>query len=145
LRIQSKEIGHVENNNGGSKLLGRRRTLQLLGVGLTATGLFGLEACSKGGGAGPTADPKPADEPKAAALDCNSTIDEASKTQRRTLQYKKEAADPAKKCINCAQFDAKKYGDCGGCKLFTGPVQPNGGCLSFAPKGAAEAGAAKPT
>jgi hypothetical protein len=131
----------VENNNGGSKLLGRRRTLQLLGVGLTATGLFGLEACSKGGSGGPTGDTKPGD-PKAGTLDCNSTIDEASKTLRGALQYKKEAADPAKKCNACAQYDEKKYGDCGGCKLFTGPVQPNGSCLSFAAK---EAGAAKPT
>jgi hypothetical protein len=141
----------VENNNGGSKLLGRRRTLQLLGVGLTATtGLLALAACDKkdgaaaSGGAAPTGTGTGGGS-GSATLDCNSTIDEASKTQRRTLQYKKEAADPAKKCNACAQFTEKKYGDCGGCKLFTGPVQPNGGCLSFAPKGAAEAGAAKPT
>jgi hypothetical protein len=138
----------VENNNGGSKLIGRRRTLQLLSVGLTATGLFGLEACGKdgGGGAAPAGEKKdPAaggDKPAATgALDCNSTIDDTSKNLRKTLQYKKEAAVPAKKCIACAQFLAGAFGDCGGCKLFSGPVQPNGGCLSFAPKGAAEGGA----
>jgi len=75
-------------------------------------------------------------------MDCNTEVDEASKTMRKTLQYKKEATDPAKRCSSCAQYDAGKYGECGGCKLFTGPVRPNGGCLSFAPK---EAGAGTPT
>jgi hypothetical protein len=49
------------------------------------------------------------------------------------MQYKNPAAIPEKHCSACAQFIPGKYGDCGGCKLFTGPVNPNGGCLSFAP------------
>jgi hypothetical protein len=128
----------VENKND-SKLLGRRRTLQLLGIGLTATGIVSVIGCddknkaSGGGGGGGSK------ETKTATADCDSTIDDTSKGLRKTLQYKDTAADPAKKCSGCAQFEAGKYGDCGSCKLFTGPVQPTGGCLSFAPKGAGDA------
>lgn len=119
------------------KMIGRRRTLKLIGVG-AATSLIGLvAACKKDtpSGGGDT-------KGGSTAMDCNTEVDEASKTMRKTLQYKKEATDPAKRCSSCAQYDAGKYGECGGCKLFTGPVRPNGGCLSFAPK---EAGAGTPT
>ena len=71
----------------------------------------------------------------AGAKDCNTQPDEAAKATRKQLQYKKESVDPNKRCELCAQFQAGQYGDCGGCKLFGGPVQPKGGCLSFAPKG----------
>ncbi|MFO0736491.1 MAG: hypothetical protein U0270_11450 [Labilithrix sp.] len=81
-------------------------------------------------------------ESPSTTLDCSTPIDEASKTLRRNLQYKKEAVDPAKKCTACAQYEPGKYKDCGGCKLIPGPISPNGGCLSFAPK---EAGAAPAT
>lgn len=127
----------MDNNNGQPKVLGRRRTLQVLGLGLgAATGLFALGGCSKDKPAGPEADPKAGAGGGGGAKDCNSTIDDASKAQRKTLQYKKVATVPEKKCTACAQYIEKSYGDCGGCKLFTGPVQPEGGCLSFAPKGA---------
>lgn len=125
----------MENNNGGSKMLGRRRTLQLLGVGgLTATGLLGLAACDKkdGGGAGGGAGT--ASTGATGANSCNSAIDDTSKTMRKTLQYVEKATDDKKQCKACAQYNEKAYGDCGGCKLFTGPVKPEGGCLSFAPK-----------
>lgn len=51
----------------------------------------------------------------------------------RALQYKEESDQADKKCSGCAQFEGKKYGDCGACKLFTGAVNPNGVCLSYAP------------
>ena len=35
-------------------------------------------------------------------------------------------------CANCAQYVEGQYGDCGGCNLFSGPVQPQGHCLSWA-------------
>jgi len=125
----------METKNDRAAILGRRRTLQLLGMGIgAATGLVALAGCDKGA-------PSGGGESKggAGALDCSATIDEASKATRKTLQYKKVAATPEKKCTACVQYDPGKFGDCGGCKLFTGPVQPEGGCLSFAPKGA-EAG-----
>ena len=125
----------MDNNNGQPKVLGRRRTLQVLGLGLgAATGLFALGGCKDKGGA-PGGDMKPgAGGGGGGANDCSSTVDDASKAQRKTLQYKKVATVPEKRCSVCAQYTEKTFGDCGGCKLFTGPVQPEGGCLSFAPK-----------
>jgi len=127
----------VEHDSGESGLLGRRRTLQLFGVGLGVTGVLALEACSKSGGGNNVT---PVDNGGGgSANDCNAAIDDASKTMRKTLQYADKAAVPEKHCSACAQFTAGAYGDCGSCKLFTGPVNPNGGCLSFAPKSAAPA------
>ncbi len=120
------------DNNNGSKLLGRRRTLQLLGAsGLAATGLLALGACKKDeGAAGGTTGTGTA---ATTGGGCNTPLDDTSKTMRKTLQYKDKADDAAKQCKACAQYNAKAFGDCGGCKLFTGPVKPEGGCLSFAP------------
>jgi hypothetical protein len=136
--------------------LGRREALQVFGVGAS---LLALEACTKDTpapiAAKPVEPPKPAEAPKPApvaeaakpaeavaeakpadGLDCKTKapIDDASAGLRRALQYKETAADPAKVCSKCAQFEAAKFDACGGCKLFTGAVNPNGGCLSFAPK-----------
>lgn len=121
-----------------SKLLGRRRTLQLLGVGVgTATGLLGLAACKKDEGGGATGSSTAA----STGGGCNTPLDDQSKTMRKTLQYKDASDTPEKQCQKCAQYNAKAFGDCGGCKLFTGPVKPEGVCLSFAPMAGA---AAKP-
>ena len=69
-------------------------------------------------------------------MDCKSPLDDNSKNLRRTLQYKAKADPPEKNCSSCAQFQPGQYQECGGCKLIPGPVRPEGGCLSFAPKGA---------
>jgi hypothetical protein len=135
----------VKNTKAESEVVGRRRTLQLLGLGLAAGGLFVLDACSKpsggGGGAGGSASGTPGTT-GATPGDCTASIDDNSKNQRRLLQYRSPAADPAKHCSACAQYVDGQYGDCGGgCKLIPGPVKPTAGCLSFAPKGA-DAGAA---
>jgi hypothetical protein len=125
--------------NDGSRLLGRRYALRLLGVGLAAGGVLALEACGKSSG------PSQGGGAAGGGQDCNSTIDDQSRTMRRTLQYNDVAAVPEKHCGACVQYDATKYGTCGGgCKLFAGPVKEGGGCLSFAPKAGA-AGSAKPT
>ena len=129
----------MNKNDDDSKLIGRRRTLALLGAGLGAGSLFVLGACNKDKGGGP-AGSNSGSSSGGGALDCYSPVDDASKATRRTLQYKAEAVDPVKHCSACAQFNAGQYGDCGGCKLFSGPVKPNGGCLSWAPKNG-EAGA----
>lgn len=128
----------MENNENGTNFIGRRRALQVIGVGITAAAASSaLVGCSKpsapapsgggGGGAAPAA--------TGACMD-RVEVDEAAKNMRKILQYKEKADDPNKICTNCAQFDAGKYADCGGCKLFAGAVNPNGGCLSFAPKNA---------
>lgn len=125
------------DNKNESKLLGRRRALQMLGVGVAAGGLLALEACkgNSGDAGGSSGGPGPS-----SANDCMTDIDENSTTLRRTLQYSEKAAVPEKHCSACAQYIDGKYGKCGGgCKVIPGAVNPNGGCLSFAPKGAAPA------
>jgi hypothetical protein len=122
----------------GEPQLDRRRALVVLG-GLCVGGVFALAGCGGGSdnksGAGSAA--------PAGGTGCDAPITADSKTLRRNLQYKEKASDPAKKCVDCAQYEAGKFGDCGGCKLFPGPVRPEGGCASFAPKnGAAPASAA---
>ncbi len=130
----------MENHNDSkndSKLLGRRRALQILGVGVAAGGLLALEAC-KGSSSDSTGSSGSAST--AGGGDCTTDIDENSTTLRRTLQYNDKAAVPEKHCSACVQYIDGKYGKCGGgCKVIPGPVNPNGGCLSFAPKGAAPA------
>lgn len=128
------KIRSVKNSDGESRL-GRRRTLQLIGMGsLSAVGLVALSGCKddKGGKSG-------GGDKKAAAggKTCDTAPDAASKQKRKTLQYVEKATDEKKQCKDCVQYIADTYGDCGGCKLFSGPVQPGGGCLSFAPKAAA--------
>jgi len=121
--------------NGNSQRIGRRRTLTLLG--LSAIGGALAVACKKDEGGAASSSGAGGNKP--AGGGCATPPDEASKTMRKTLQYKAATDNPAKKCSGCAQYTAGTYGDCGGCKLFSGPVQPNGVCLSYAPLGAAPA------
>ena len=133
--------------------IGRRHSLKVVGFGvLGAAGLVNLAACSKDEGAKqapakpappaqPAAEPKEAPAEQAAAAGgegCDATFDAASAQMRTALQYKEASDQEGKNCANCAQFKPGAYGDCGGCILFTGPVQNNGYCLSWAAK--AEAG-----
>jgi hypothetical protein len=127
----------VANSNDGSNTLGRRQALQLFGMGLGALTLLGGTRAAA----------------QAATLRCKDKValDEAAVQLRRNLQYKEKAPDPLKKCIDCAQYEVGKYGDCGGCKVLPGGINPEGSCLSFAPKAtapgakpAAPAPAAKP-
>lgn len=138
-------------------LMARRKTLKVLG--LAAGGLLVFPACKEAAKPSPPAaapppvvkppevaakppEPAaaPAGEPPATNavgdLNCKekAAIDETSKGLRRALQYKEKSAEAGKNCKGCAQFEAGKYGDCGACKLFTGAVNPEGHCLSFAPK-----------
>jgi hypothetical protein len=54
--------------------------------------------------------------------------------RRDTAAYVEVAADPAKKCAACAQFEPKGANACGGCKVVKGPINPEGGCKLFVPK-----------
>lgn len=118
--------------------MNRRRSLQVFGATLAAGGLY-LLGCNKdnGGSGGAGGGGTASNGGGGGAADCKSQIDEASKNTRRTLQYNDKATDSTKMCKNCAQFEAGKYKECGGgCKVITGPVKPEGGCLAFAPKAA---------
>ena len=100
----------------------RRRALQILGAGLgAASGVLALA------GTEARADP---------GLDCSKkvVVDPAAVQMRRVLQYVEKSTARGKKCSNCAQFEAGKYKECGGCKLFSGAVNPEGNCLSWAAK-----------
>ena len=133
-----------------AKLLGRRQTIHLLGLGIAAGGILGIAACkgkeeaAPGGPSPKPASPTPASPaPGAPATEqagagaatgtCDTPFDKESKQTRMVVQYRNPAAVPEKHCSVCAQYVPAKFGDCGGCKLFAGPVNPNGGCLSFAP------------
>ncbi|HJL04147.1 MAG TPA: high-potential iron-sulfur protein [Polyangiaceae bacterium LLY-WYZ-15_(1-7)] len=107
--------------------LGRRRALKVLGIGgVTAFGLFsaacggGEEGGGGGGGGGGDSE------------GCGAPVDAQSQQMRTTLQYKEQSTEAGKNCANCAQYVEGQYGDCGGCNLFSGPVQPQGHCLSWA-------------
>jgi hypothetical protein len=67
-------------------------------------------------------------------MTCDTPVDAAAQQMRGSLQYADVAATPDKHCEICAQYVPGKYGECGGCNLFAGPVKPKGGCLAFAPK-----------
>ncbi len=124
----------MDNKNNKDNSLGRRRILHLLGAGgLVMGGVMALPGCGnkKSGSDGPGKG--------ASGTGCNTPIDETSTGLRKSLQYKAVATDATKQCGQCAQYVKDQYGECGGCKLFTGPVSPKGGCLSFAPLAAAPA------
>ncbi len=100
----------------------RRRALQMLGAGLgAASGVLALTG---------------SEAHAAETLNCKTkaAIDPAAAQMRRTLQYAEKSNVPGKRCDNCAQFEAGKYKECGGCKLFGGAVNPQGHCLSWAAK-----------
>lgn len=111
-RDQSKQMANQ---------MGRRAALRVIGAGVASFGglmLFGGCKTKEGGGSCETRVP----------------FDEQAGTLRKTLQYKEQSPMPDKKCSLCLQFEAGKYADCGGCKLFGGAVNAEGYCLSFAPK-----------
>ena len=127
-----------------NKMVSRRRALRV--IGMTTGGLV-LAGCAQEGKSGvpeKKAAPKPAEKaaasaPAAAAAadDCSATVDDASKKLRATLQYVEKSPNAEKMCSNCLQYVAPAAGKkCGGCKLFTGPVQANAYCLSWAAKAA---------
>jgi hypothetical protein len=144
-----------ENNRFDSLNVTRRRTLQVIGAGVVAPAA--LAACAESKTESHSApkkkeEKKPAPTPAAAASKpstkpdetaaaaapaggkgCDGEIDATSANLRKTLQYVENSKIEGKQCKNCAQW-IKPEGDnaCGGCKLFTGPVQPSGYCLSWA-------------
>lgn len=100
----------------------RRRALQILGASLgAASGVLALTG---------------SEAHAAEGLNCKTkaAIDPAAAQMRRTLQYAEKSNVPGKRCDNCAQWEAGKYKECGGCKLFGGAVNPQGYCLSWAAK-----------
>lgn len=116
--------------------MSRRRSLRVLGAGGLSLGLLGVAGCGgeeeggggSGGGSG--------------GEGCATPVDAQSTQMRSTLQYVEQSQVEGKNCENCAQYVADQYGECGGCNVITGPVRPQGYCLSWAAMGEEEAPAA---
>lgn len=139
-----------------SRPIHRRQALRVLGVGITVGGASLLAACNEPAAdtkAKPTEAPKAPEAPKptqaaataapeapkpAAPVDelCanQGVVDDASRTMRQNMQYLAKSDKPGKQCSSCAQYVVSTTGGpCGTCKLFTGPVNPAGVCLAYAP------------
>jgi High potential iron-sulfur protein len=118
----TRRRSHLNGHDDDSTRFNRRRALQILGAGLgAASGVLALTG---------------SEARAAAALNCSKKVpmDVAAVQMRRNLQYTEKSTTPGKKCSNCAQYEAGKYKECGGCKLFGGGVNPDGNCLSWAAK-----------
>lgn len=108
--------------------MNRRHLLVLTGAGFASIAV----ACGQDAEKTPTkTDSK---RTKSGGTGCDATVDAQSKQMRKSLQYVEKSPKPDSKCNNCTQYEADKFGECGGCKLFSGPVQPEGYCLSWAAK-----------
>lgn len=103
--------------------VGRRFALRVIGVGGLGASLS-LAACG-----GEESDDEGSQE---SGPSCSSPIDAQSQQLRTNLQYVDQSTIEGRTCANCAQYTADTFGDCGGCNVFSGPVQPNGYCLSWA-------------
>ena len=107
--------------------ISRRRSLKVFGAG--SLGLLGVAACGgneeEGGGGGGGG----------GGEGCATPVDAQSTQMRSTLQYVEQSQIADKNCENCAQYVEDQYGACGGCNVITGPVRPEGYCLSWAAKG----------
>lgn len=119
--------------------LSRRESLARLGGGamLLASSLVGHARLARAGDP-PSASSAPvADDKSKDVKDCTEGVElsEQSKRMRKTLQYVSKSSKPDKYCSNCSQWiPPEGEGPCGGCKLFSGPVNANGYCLSWAPQ-----------
>ena len=125
----------------------RRRALQVIGVALaSASGVGMLAGCKKSGSEGAASGATGASAGAGGSCEAKIPGDETATNLRRTLQYKEQSDTPDKKCTTCAQFESDRYAGmgCGGCKLFGGAVNPDGVCLSFAPRQAPGAAGAAP-
>jgi hypothetical protein len=102
--------------------MNRRQFLhQALSAGAGSLGLLVLANCTKG----------------PAELSCQdvSSLSEADRTMRTTLNYVDRSAEPGKACSGCAFYHKAPLPDrCGACTLVKGPINPAGYCTSYVPK-----------
>lgn len=103
------------------KKLNRRDFLEraaVLGAGISAGAL--LVACKGGGGS---------------ALSCTDTagMSEADISTRTSMAYVDVSTVAGKSCSNCALYTAAAAeGECGGCTVVKGPINPAGYCNVWA-------------
>lgn len=62
-------------------------------------------------------------------------VDPTDVQKRKSLGYTNKSPQPDSQCDNCKLWIPAKEGkECGGCLLFTGPVNPGGHCTYWAPQ-----------
>jgi hypothetical protein len=104
-----------------SNLLDRRSFLTRAALlGGVAAGASLLAACGKGGGAPVCTD--------------TASLKPDELATRTSLNYVDASTDPTKLCSGCTLFVAGAEGACGSCQVVKGPINPNGGCISWAKK-----------
>ena len=70
---------------------------------------------------------------RAAACYDPAALPLSQKNRRRSLGYVDAAADPARRCMNCAFFTAAGEG-CGTCAMLNFTVNAGASCTSFTPR-----------
>ena len=102
--------------------INRRSFIRLCSAGVAASPLLAVfSACKKEG------------------PDCSdlSAVKPDQLATRNALKYVASSTVTGKQCANCAQYQAPTAANsCGGCKLFPGPVTPQGYCLGWVRKAA---------
>lgn len=81
--------------------------------------------------------PQPAKAQTAQADPCSDLtgVDPTDVQKRKSLGYTNKSPLPDSQCDNCKLWVPAKEGkECGGCLLFTGPVNPEGHCTYWAPQ-----------
>ncbi|WP_426294810.1 high-potential iron-sulfur protein [Dyadobacter endophyticus] len=64
-----------------------------------------------------------------------TNVDPVDVQKRKSLGYTNKSPLPDSQCDNCKLWVPVKEGqECGGCLLFTGPVNPAGHCTYWAPQ-----------
>ncbi|SDG92025.1 Tat (twin-arginine translocation) pathway signal sequence [Dyadobacter soli] len=62
-------------------------------------------------------------------------VDPVDVQKRKSLGYTNKSPMPDSQCDNCKLWVPAQEGkECGGCLLFTGPVNPEGHCTYWAPR-----------
>jgi hypothetical protein len=91
-------------------------------------GALGLLCAGGAGVALAACDKKPAE------LSCTDVtgLAPADAQTRTTMEYVDRSTNPAKTCANCGLFKAPPaLGQCGGCQILKGPINPKGYCKSW--------------
>ncbi len=107
-----------------------------LAGGATLVGCGGNGGSGKGGSADSTANP---DQDALARFGGNcddfSKLTEADHEMRKNLGYQKNSPTEDTQCQHCNLWLPPRPNEsCGGCTLFTGPIEPTGTCTYWAPR-----------
>lgn len=89
---------------------------------------------SKGGGEGTSPD---GDSPNRFGGNCDdfSKLTDGDYEVREQLGYEMESPTPELECQHCNLWLPPRENEtCGGCTLFTGPIEPKGTCTYWAPR-----------